>query len=110
MKLEYVNGHFSVANNTRGFTYSTVEYVNLKEYNDDDDGSTVTDKKFNIFNNINTNSRFNYGAIAADATVVAYFMLMLQDRLLVYVENTHTRCVPYFTSFLTVPLMSCPAF
>ena len=27
VKLEYVNGHFSVRNNTRGSTYSTVEYV-----------------------------------------------------------------------------------
>ena len=77
MKFEYVNGHFSVANNTRGFTYSTDEYVNLEEYNDDDDGGTVIDRKFIIFNNINTNSGFNYGATTADATttVVVVFDL-----------------------------------
>ena len=55
-------------NNTRGSTYSTVEYVNLKEYKDDDDGGTVIDRKLIIFNYIDTNSRFNHGATAADAT------------------------------------------
>ena len=38
LKLEYVNGHFSVGNNTRGSTYS-------KKYNDDDDGGAVIDRK-----------------------------------------------------------------
>ena len=38
-KLGYVNSHFSVRNNnTRGSTYS-------KEYNDDDDGGTLIDRK-----------------------------------------------------------------
>ena len=37
---------------------------------------------------------------------MAYFVLLYQGRLLVYVENTHTKCVPYFTSFLTVPPMT----
>ena len=33
-----------------------------------------------------------------------------QGRLLMYVENKHNRYVPYFTSFLTVQLMTGPAF
>ena len=37
LKLEYVNGHFSVENNTRGSTYSTVEYAKKKKNTDDDD-------------------------------------------------------------------------
>ena len=40
----------------------------LKRIYDDDNGGTVIDRKFIIFNNINTNNRFNYGAAAADAT------------------------------------------
>ena len=37
---EYVNGHFSMENNTRGSTYSTVEYAKKKNIiNDDDDGT-----------------------------------------------------------------------
>ena len=42
--------------------------MNLKEYNDDDDGGTVIDRKLNFFININTNSRFNHGATATTAT------------------------------------------
>ena len=73
--FEYVNGHFSVENNTRGSTYS----VNLKEYNDDDDGGTVIDRKLIIFNNnnINTNSRFNHGAIAVDTTAAIVVIIPL---------------------------------
>ena len=44
------------------------------------------------------------------STVVAYFVLLYQGHLFVCVENTHTRCVPLFTSFLTVPLTSGSAF
>ena len=39
---EYVNGHFSVQNNTCAFTYSTVEYAKKKKIIDDDDDGTVT--------------------------------------------------------------------
>ena len=41
LKLEYVNGHFSEENNTRGSTYSTVEYAKKKNIIDDDDDGTV---------------------------------------------------------------------
>ena len=44
-----------------------------------------------------------------ELTVVADFELLKQDRVLMYVENTHIRCIPFFTSFLTVPLKSGPA-
>ena len=37
-------------------------------------------------------------------------LLLYQGRLLVYVENTHTRCTPFFTSSLTVPIMTGSAF
>ena len=45
--------------------------MNLKENNNDDDGGTLIDRKLIILNNMNTNSRFNYGATAADATTAA---------------------------------------
>ena len=51
-----------------GLRTQLVEYVNLKEYNDDDDDGTVIDRKLIISNNINTNSRFNHGATATAAT------------------------------------------
>ena len=51
--FNYINGHFSTENNTCGATYSIIEYMNLKEYNDDDDGGTVIDRKLIILNNIN---------------------------------------------------------
>ena len=60
-------------NNTRVSTYS----VTLKEYNDDDDGGTVIDRKLIIFNNINTNSRFNHGAIAVDTTAAIVVIIPL---------------------------------
>ena len=69
--FEYVNGHFSEENNTRGSTYSTSWVREFKRIYDDDDGGTVIDRKLIIFNNINTNSRFNYGAAAAAATAAA---------------------------------------
>ena len=47
--FKYVNNHFSEGNNMRGSTYSIIEYVNLKEYNDDDDGGTVIDIRLIIF-------------------------------------------------------------
>ena len=44
-----------------------------------------------------------------------YFVLLLlymyvAGFLLSYLENIPARCIPYVTSFLTVPLMSCSAF
>ena len=45
--------------------------------NDDDDGGTVIDRKLIIFNNINTNSRFNNGATDADATAAIAVILPL---------------------------------
>ena len=60
-----------------GLRTQIIEYVNLKEYNDDDNGGTVIDRKLIIFNNINTNSRFNYGATAAVATTAAIVVFYL---------------------------------
>ena len=36
-----------------GLRTQIIEYVNLKEYKDDDDGGTVIDRKLIILNNIN---------------------------------------------------------
>ena len=52
--------------------------MNLKENNNDDDGGTLIDRKLIIFNNMNTNSRFNYyGATAADANTAAVVVFAL---------------------------------
>ena len=64
--------------NTRaGLHTQLVEYVKENKNDDDDDGGTVIDRKLIIFNNINTNIRFNYGAATADATaaIVVIFPL-----------------------------------
>ena len=50
-----------------------------KKIIDDGDDGTVIDRKLNIFNNTDTNSRFNHGATAADATaaIVVIFPLAI---------------------------------
>ena len=61
----------------RVYVLNSVEYE-FKEYNDDDDGGTLIDRKLIIFNNMNTNSRFNYyGATAADANTAAVVVFAL---------------------------------
>ena len=59
-----------MGNNARGST-------NSKEYNDDNDGGTVIDRKLIISNNINTNSRFKHGATAADAIAAIFVIIAL---------------------------------
>ena len=74
----YVNGQFSEENNTRGSTYSQlVEYMKKKKIINNGDDGTVEDRKLIIFNNMNTNSRFNYGATAADANTAAVVFFAL---------------------------------
>ena len=59
-----------MGNNARGST-------NSKEYNDDNDGGTVIDRKLVMFNNINTHSKFNHGATAADAIAAIFVIIAL---------------------------------
>ena len=47
----------------------------IKKNNDDDGCGTVIDRKLIIFNNINTNSRFNNGATDADTTAAIAIIL-----------------------------------
>ena len=57
-----------------------VHVLNVKENkNDDDDDDDNRDENWYKFNNINTNSRFIYGATAADAAaaIVVIFPLVV---------------------------------
>ena len=58
-----------------GLRTEQIEYMNLREYNDDDDGGTVIDRKLISSNNIKSNSRLKHGATvtAATAAVVVVF-------------------------------------
>ena len=60
-----------------GLCTQLIEYVKKKKVINDGDDGTVIDRKLIIFDNIDTNSRFNHGAIAADATaaIVVIFPL-----------------------------------
>ena len=60
-----------------GLCTQLIEYVKKKKVINDGDDGTVIDRKLIIFDNIATNSRFNHGAIAADATaaIVVIFPL-----------------------------------